>query len=368
MPSKYTSAVFNQDLSDHCLIACIRNGSAVKRPPLITVKRSLKHFSEQAFLIDLAGVSWKDIDLIPSVEDAWLFFLNAFLTILNKHAPFKKFRTRNRYSPWFSPDLTALNQHKNILWRSALASNSPRDMQLFREARNHYTQAVRKAKASFFKQKFASCNTNSKKFWDTVKSMENKNTSSQLPTALKIGNTVTTDKSTIIENFNKHFSTAGHAFHLATPTPDNSTAPPTATRPSLPHFSFSQICSADVLNELQNLDPYKSAGLDNLDPFFLKLSAEILQPLLLACSTSLSCRLRFPKIGKQLRSSPSSKGGTLLTQTATDLYLSYHAFLRSSKAKSTNRLPTISNLTIPSLLCNPVSELVMGAPQPRSRS
>jgi hypothetical protein len=74
LPFKYTSAVFNQDLSDYCPIACIRNVSAVKRPPLITVKRSLKHFSEQAFLIDLAGVSWKDIDLIPSVENAWLCF------------------------------------------------------------------------------------------------------------------------------------------------------------------------------------------------------------------------------------------------------------------------------------------------------
>ena len=30
LPSKYTSAVFNQDLSDRCLIACIRYGSAVK--------------------------------------------------------------------------------------------------------------------------------------------------------------------------------------------------------------------------------------------------------------------------------------------------------------------------------------------------
>uniref|UniRef100_A0A8C7H1V7 Tetratricopeptide repeat domain 7B n=1 Tax=Oncorhynchus kisutch TaxID=8019 RepID=A0A8C7H1V7_ONCKI len=49
------------------LIACIRNGSATKRPPLITVKRSLKHFCEQAFLIDLAGVSWNDIDLIPNL-------------------------------------------------------------------------------------------------------------------------------------------------------------------------------------------------------------------------------------------------------------------------------------------------------------
>uniref|UniRef100_A0A8K9X2D8 Reverse transcriptase domain-containing protein n=1 Tax=Oncorhynchus mykiss TaxID=8022 RepID=A0A8K9X2D8_ONCMY len=312
LPSKYTSAVFNQDLSDHCLIACIRNGSAVKRPPLITVKRSLKHFSEQAFLIDLAGVSWEDIDLIPSVEDAWIFFLNAFLTILNKHAPFKKFRTRNRYSPWFSSDLTALNQHKNILWRSALASNSPRDMQLFREARNHYTQAVRKAKASFFKQKFASCNTNSKKFWDTVKSMENKNTSSQLPTALKIGNTVTTDKSTIIENFNKHFSTAGHAFHLASPTPVNSTAPPTTTRPSLPHFSFSQICSADILNELQNLDPYKSAGLDNLDPFFLKLSAKIVATPITSLFNLSFVSSEIPKDWKAAAVIPLFKGGDTL--------------------------------------------------------
>ena len=110
--SKYTYNVFNQDLSHHCLIACIRYGSAVKQPPLITVKHSLKHFCEQAFLINLARVSWKDIDLIMSVEDAWLFFKSNFLTILNKHAPFIKCRTKNRYSPWFTPDLTAHHQHK----------------------------------------------------------------------------------------------------------------------------------------------------------------------------------------------------------------------------------------------------------------
>jgi hypothetical protein len=184
-------------------------------------------------------------------------------------------------------------------------------MQLFKEVRNQYTQAVRKAKASFFKQKFASCSTNSKKFWDTVKSMENKSTPSQLPTALRLGNTVTTDKSMIIENFKKHLSTAGHVFHLVTPTPVNSNAPPTGTCPSIPHFSFTQIQIADVLKELQNLDPYKSAGLNNLDPLFLKLSAKLLQPLLLACSTSLSYRLRSRKIGKLPRSSPSSKGETL---------------------------------------------------------
>ena len=79
--------------------------------------------------------------------------------------------------------------------------------------------------------------------------MENKSTSSQLPTALRLVNTVTTNKSTKIENFEKHFSTAV--------------------------LASSYIKIADVLKELQNLDPYKSAGLDNLNPLFLKLSAVI---------------------------------------------------------------------------------------------
>ena len=143
-PSKYTSAVFNQDLRDHCLIACVRNGSTVKQPPLITVKRSLKHFSKQAFLIYLARVSWKDIYLIPSVKDACLLFKSVFLTILNKHAPFKKCRTKNRYSPWFTPDLTAIDQHKNILHYHKIAPT------ICNFSGNQYTQPVRKAKASFF--------------------------------------------------------------------------------------------------------------------------------------------------------------------------------------------------------------------------
>uniref|UniRef100_A0A8C7G0Y6 Reverse transcriptase domain-containing protein n=1 Tax=Oncorhynchus kisutch TaxID=8019 RepID=A0A8C7G0Y6_ONCKI len=142
--------------------------------------------------------------------------------------------------------------------------------------------------------------------------MENKNTSSQLPTALRIGNSVTTDKSTIIKNYNKHFSTAGHAFHLATPTPVNCTVPLTATHPSIPHFSFSQIQSADVLKALQNLDPYKSAGLDNLDPFFLKLSAKIVATLITSLFNLSFVSSEIPKDWKAAAVIPLFKGGDTL--------------------------------------------------------
>jgi len=309
MPSKYIPAVFSQDLSDHCLIACVHNRAVVKRPPLISVKRFLKHFSEQAFLTDLARVSWKDIDLIPHVEDAWSFFKDAFITILNKHAPFKKHRIKNRHSPWFTPELNALSKSKNVLWRTALASKNPYDLQLFRETRNRYTQAVREAKTCFYKHKFASCSSNSKKFWDTVKSLENKNISAQLPATLKLGDTITTNKSDIIEGFNKHFAMGDHVIHLTTSTQCNNTVSSVASGPSPPQFSFNEIQTEDVLRELQHLDPYKSAGLDNLDPFFLKMSANIIASPITSLFNLSLISSEIPKDWKAAAVIPIFKGG-----------------------------------------------------------
>jgi hypothetical protein len=42
LPSKYTSAVFNQNLSDHCLIACIRNGSTTSTHHYQTLPETLQ--------------------------------------------------------------------------------------------------------------------------------------------------------------------------------------------------------------------------------------------------------------------------------------------------------------------------------------
>ena len=51
-------------------------------------------------------------------------------------------RTKNRYNPWFTPDLTALDQHKNILWHTALALNSPHDCHDRRKGENKAQRGV----------------------------------------------------------------------------------------------------------------------------------------------------------------------------------------------------------------------------------
>ena len=58
----------------------------LKSKPRFVERQNMKLFVEQGFLHDLFYFDWNRIALIDEVEIAWIFFLNSFLEILNKHA------------------------------------------------------------------------------------------------------------------------------------------------------------------------------------------------------------------------------------------------------------------------------------------
>ncbi|CAB1319050.1 unnamed protein product, partial [Coregonus sp. 'balchen'] len=58
---------------------------------------------------------------------------------------------------------------------------------------------------NYFKEQFSLCGSNPKKFWKTVKDLENKPSSSQLPMSLNVDDVVVTDKEHMAELFNHHF-------------------------------------------------------------------------------------------------------------------------------------------------------------------
>jgi hypothetical protein len=64
-----------------------------------------------------------------------------------------------------------------------------------------------KAKVSYFKEQFSL--SNPKKFWKTVKYLENKPSSSQLPMSLNADDVVFTDKKHMAKLFNHHFIKSG---------------------------------------------------------------------------------------------------------------------------------------------------------------
>lgn len=90
-PHKYSAAVvFCNDVSDHCMIACVRNCKLIKTNPWFIFKRNYKCFNEPAVLHDIYQ---SDLNIVSNMDDvdlAWNYFKKTFLSIIDKHAPHRR--------------------------------------------------------------------------------------------------------------------------------------------------------------------------------------------------------------------------------------------------------------------------------------
>lgn len=66
--------VFDLGISDHCPTACVRSTRLKKTQSHIIIKRNLKNFNEQAFIVDLLHSDIHYTSEIPDVEMALDFF------------------------------------------------------------------------------------------------------------------------------------------------------------------------------------------------------------------------------------------------------------------------------------------------------
>lgn len=106
---------------------------------------------------------------------------------------------------------------------------------------------------------------------------------SHLHTVIKQNGIITTDKFKLVNHLNNHFVKVGCAFedNPCIPTPCSINLAPTIRLPILgPPPSFLPIKESEVLQDLLNLDTHKLAGLDTLDPIYLKTAAHIGNQLL----------------------------------------------------------------------------------------
>ena len=308
---KYVSVgVFANDLSDHCAIACVRNTKLPKTNGLTVIRRCFKHFSEQAFLHDLAAVDWFRMSLIPSMDEAFRFFHEQFLYLMNKHAPLKKIRIKNRANPWFSRDLADLIHVRNRQWSLARKSKSGNDWLLFRVLRNKCTVLTRKLRSEHYLSLTTDTSSNHCNFWRVVKTLQQKGAAGP-PPKIRVGDSFMSDKKAMSNAFNSHFKRAGHIFDELTANAPQQDAQENAGLPVVSdfNFDFSPILVSDVVHALSTLDPKKSAGPDGIDPFFLKLSSAVIaQPVTDLFNISLSTQ-SLPEAWKQANVSPLLKAG-----------------------------------------------------------
>ena len=169
MPSKYvTTGVFPNDLSDHCVIAVVRDTRLPKSKPRFVEKRNMKMFVEQAFLHDLYHFDWERIALFDDVELAWSYFHESFSHTMNKHAPLRKFRIKGCDNTWFTTELAEVLHERNCAWARARKSGLETDWLYFRQLRNKFTSLLRRTKAEFYLSMTTESLKNPKKLWKAI--------------------------------------------------------------------------------------------------------------------------------------------------------------------------------------------------------
>ncbi len=304
------ASVFANDISDHCVVATVRNTKIPKSKPCIITKRNMKHFKEPAFLHDLYNFDCGKIYLIPEVESAWNYFYESFTYFINKHAPFRKFRVKGRHNVWFTPELSNLLRERNLAWSKARSTNLKEDWLIFRQLRNMSTAAIRKGKVDHFLLETSNNLNNSKTFWKNIKSLIGSHSNSDFPSYIIKDSCKIVDKAKIIDCLTEHFVAIGTLHDSQNLTHDNSST----VYSSVNHFKldqlfdFNPVTISEVNKALKSLDGRKQAGPDKLDPHFLKLAADfIAPPLTYLFNLSLSTN-EIPSIWKTAYVQPLFKG------------------------------------------------------------
>ena len=98
------SGVILIGISDHFLTYCTRHSPKTKFNKHNTIcSRSRKNYSSETFIEKLSEINW--FKVINDVDVAWSNFKDLFMSVVDKIAPLKEKRLKQRSEPWITSEL-----------------------------------------------------------------------------------------------------------------------------------------------------------------------------------------------------------------------------------------------------------------------
>ena len=303
-----SSGVYPLSISDHYLIYAVRKIGIPRSNPRFIQTRSFKHFSKGNFLSDLKNAKWTNLNEICDVNEAWELWKNTFLSVLNKHAPCRSIRKRNKPAPWINSTIKKEMLLRDFTKKKAQKSGLAKDWNEYRTKRNQVNIEVKRTKRNFFQKEFATSTDDPKKTWKLMNDLmgrKSDNTEKNEVVDCK-ENYVTTPKE-IADCFNNHFITVGP--ELAGKCQRTSIKPEAYLTETHNQFSFTFIKPLNVLKQLNKLDTGKATGVDNIPNKILKIAAPLIFEHLTVIFNKSIALNDFPTDFKVARVSPIFKSG-----------------------------------------------------------
>ena len=112
------SGVLPCKLSDHNVIFCTRKLMKCQFKGHNNVElRIMKCYDKDVFVDKLRSLDWAKVTSVKNVNDSWKIFHEMFLQILDRVAPVKKVRLKQRTEQWFTGDILRSISVRDKAWK-----------------------------------------------------------------------------------------------------------------------------------------------------------------------------------------------------------------------------------------------------------
>ena len=274
--------VLVHDVSDHFpILAWIEKMSIKKSHPKINTKRDMKSFKKEAFVRDMK-LELGSIFIEGNASTVFDQFKNKFMKVVEIHAPLRKVSRREvklKQKPWITNKLIRLIKKKDKLYKNSIKTRRVNDIRKYKTFSKELNKSIGKSKRNHYNKLVRRSTKSSKLIWKQVNEivqLKGKKTNQILHVQGSDGSEIYNPQQ-ISESFNQFFVSIGKKL-------SSSFSPSSCETPSFSSqtrsFFLKPLTVADVFSQIKQLDCSKSVRPCDPPIKLIKISNEVLSPIL----------------------------------------------------------------------------------------
>ena len=263
--------------------------------------RSLKYYSEDLYVKKLKEIDFPNYSNSKDINEAYSNFTGKVASVIDEIALIKEVQVKSNSQDWFDAEINEEIERRDKLLTKFKKSRSHSDNENYKKSRNKVQHMIKDKKKNFVIKKLNNNIGKPKELWKSLKSLGlPSKTNSSATICLEKDGILSFDPKTNAEIFKDFYLNLANNLVKKLPTPPNKYGKTAVNNYYKKlnlrgkNFSFAPVAPATILKLLKQLNPAKSAGLDNLTGKFLKEGAPVLaSPITDLVNLSISLSL-FP--------------------------------------------------------------------------
>ena len=250
------------------------------------------------------------------IDECFSRLVKSISDVIDIHAPIiiaSRKQRRLQQNPWLTKGLLISIKNKQKLFKTCFLQGNDFQKNFYKKYANKLTRIKALSKKMYYIEAFSQRKNNPRELWKLIKSVIPSKKTPHQPRKLLIENRVIEDPTEIAQHFNNYFSEIGKK--IAQNSTDNTTND-TTFKKYLKKFVIHTIMldppqPIEIYNTINSLNLHKAYGYDNIPSYFLRLSNEVLAPILSLLFLHVFELGYFPQIFKTAKVIPIFKNGNI---------------------------------------------------------